>query len=52
MRPLVKYWHSKAIRIAFYLDDGISAATNFSKCQGDSLLGRFAFQVWLCCQQR
>ena len=24
MRPLVKYWRSKAIRIVVYLDDGIS----------------------------
>ena len=40
MRPLVKYWRSKAIRIVVYLDDGISAATNFSKCQGNSLLVR------------
>ena len=36
-RPLVKYWRSKAIRIVVYLDDGISVATNFPKCQGDSL---------------
>ena len=36
MRPLVKYWRSKAIRIVVYLDDGISAA----KCQGNSLLVR------------
>ena len=40
MRPLVKYWHSKAIRIVVYLDDGISATTKFSKCQGNSLLVR------------
>ena len=40
MRPLVKYWRSKAIRIVVYLDDGISAVTNFSKCQGNSLLVR------------
>ena len=40
MRPLVKYWYFKAIRIVVYLDDGISAATNFSKCQGNSLLVR------------
>ena len=37
MRPLVNYWR---IRIVVYLDDGISAATNFSKCQGYSLLVR------------
>ena len=40
MRPLVKYWRSKAITIVVYLDDGISAAANFSKCQGNSLLVR------------
>ena len=40
MRSLVKYWRSKAIRIVVYLDDGISAATIFSKCQGNSLLVR------------
>ena len=40
MRPLVKYWRSKAISLVVYLDDSISAATNFSKCQGDSLLVR------------
>ena len=40
MRPLVKYWRSKAIRIVVYLDDGISAATNFSNCQRNSLLVR------------
>ena len=40
MRPLVKYWRSKAIRIVVYFDDGISAATNLSKCQRDSLLVR------------
>ena len=40
MRSLVKYWRSKAIRTVVYLDDGISAAANVSKCQGDSLLVR------------
>ena len=40
MRPLVEYWRSKAMRIVVYLDDGISAATNVSKCQGNSLLVR------------
>ena len=40
MRPFVKYWRSKAIRIVVYLDDGIFAATNFSNCQGNSLLVR------------
>ena len=40
MRPSAKYWRSKAISIVVDLDDGISAATNVSKCQGDSLLVR------------
>ena len=40
MRPLVKYWRSKAISIVVYLDDGISAATSFSKCEEHSLLVR------------
>lgn len=38
--PLVKYWGSNAIRIVVYFDDGISAATNFSQCQVNSLLVR------------
>ena len=29
MRPLIKYWGSKAISIVVYLDDGISAAQRF-----------------------
>ena len=51
MRPLVKYWRSKAIRIVVYLDDGISAATNFPNAEGFACQVR-SFQVWLCCQQR
>jgi len=52
MRPLVKYWRSKAITIVLDLDDGISAATNFSKCQGNSLLVRSDLFKLLpsCCQ--
>ena len=38
MRPLVKYWRSKAISLVVYLDDGISAAQSFSKCEEHSLL--------------
>ena len=38
MRPLVKYWRSKAISIVAYLDDGISAAQSFSKCEEHPLL--------------
>ena len=38
MRPLVKYWRSKAISVVAYLDDGISAAQSFSKCEEHSLL--------------
>ena len=34
MRPLVKYWRSNAIRIVVYLDDSISAATNFPTAEG------------------
>ena len=40
MRPLVKYWRSKAISIVAYLDDGISAAQSFSKCEEHSLLAK------------
>lgn len=40
MRPLVKYWRSKALSIVVYLDDGISAAQSFSKCEEHSLLVR------------
>ena len=40
MRPLVKYWRSKAISIVVYLDDGISAAQSFSKCEEHSLVVR------------
>ena len=40
MRPLVKYWRSKAISIVVYLDDGISTAPSFSKCEEHSLLVR------------
>ena len=40
MRPLVKYWHSKAISIVVYLDNRISAAPSFSKCEEHSLLVR------------
>ena len=38
MRPLVKYWRSEAISIVVYLDDGISAAQSFSKCEEHSLV--------------
>ena len=37
IRPLVKFWRSQAIRVVVYLDDGISAAQNFSKCEDNSL---------------
>ena len=40
MRPLVRYWRSKALSIVVYLDDGISAAQSFSKCEEHSLLVR------------
>ena len=40
MRPLGKYWRSKAISIVVYLDDGISAAQSFSKCEEYSLVVR------------
>ena len=40
MRPLVKYWRSKAISIVVYLDNRISAAPSFSKCEEHSLLVR------------
>ena len=38
MRPLVKHWSSKALTIVVYLDDGISAAKSFSRCEEQSLL--------------
>ena len=38
MRPLVKYWRSKAIRIVVYLDDGISAATGIIYLSGQIFL--------------
>ena len=40
MRPLVRYWRSKALSIVVYLDDGISAAQSFSKCEEHLLLVR------------
>ena len=40
MRPLVRYWRSKALSIVVYLDDGISAAKSFSKSEEHSLLVR------------
>ena len=40
MRPLVRYWRSKALSNVVYLDDGISAARSFSKCEEHSLLVR------------
>ena len=40
MIPLVRYWRSKALSIVLYLDDGISAAQSFSKCEEHSLLVR------------
>lgn len=40
MRPLVRYWRSKALSIVVYLDDGIFAAQSFSKCEEHSLLVR------------
>ena len=40
MRPLVKHWRSKALTIVVYLDDGISAAQSFSRCEEQSLLVR------------
>ena len=39
-RPLVRYWRSMALSIVVYLDDGISAAQSFSKCEEHSLLVR------------
>ena len=38
MRPLVKYWRSKAISIVVYLDDGISAAQSFSNVKSTHCL--------------
>ena len=40
MRLLVKYWRSKVLSIDVYLDDGISAAQSFSKCEEHSWLVR------------
>ena len=40
IRLLVRYWRSKALSIVVYLDDGISAAQSFSKCEEHSLLVR------------
>ena len=40
MRPLVRYLRCKALSIVVYLDDGISAAQSFSKCEEHSLLVR------------
>ena len=40
MRPLVRHWRSKALTIVVYLDDGISAAQSFSRCEEQSLLVR------------
>ena len=37
MIPSAKYWRSNAISIVAYLDDGISAAQRFSKCEEHSL---------------
>ena len=36
----MRYWRSKALSIAVYLGDGISAAQSFSKCEEHSLLVR------------
>ena len=36
----MRYWRSKALSIVVYLDDGISAAQSFSKCEEHSLLFR------------
>jgi len=36
----VRYWRSKALSIVVYLDDGISAAQSFLKCEEHSLLVR------------
>ena len=36
----MRYWRSKAFSIVVYLDDGISAAQSFSKCEEHSLLVR------------
>ena len=54
MRPLVKYWRSKAIRIVvslsrrwYFCDHKVfQMPREFFACQVRS------FQVWLCCQQR
>ena len=40
MGLLVRYWRSKALSIVVYLDDGISAAQSFSKCEEHSSLVR------------
>ena len=40
MRPLVRYWRSKALSIVVYLDDDIAAPKSFLKCEEHSLLVR------------
>ena len=32
MRPLVRYWHPQAFRIAVYLDDGLGVCPSFADC--------------------
>lgn len=40
LRPLVKYWRSKGIRIVLYLDDGIGAAKGKARAESASILVR------------
>ena len=37
IRPLVKHWRSKAIRIVVYLDDGLGASSTFDAATKQSL---------------
>ncbi len=40
LRPLVKYWRGKGLRVLAYLDDGIGAASGVQKASEASLLVR------------
>ena len=45
MRPLVKFWHSKGIKIVLYLNDGIGAAKSKARAESASILVQAGFVV-------
>ena len=45
VRPLVRYWRSRAVRITVYLDDGLGSARDFPRCEAASVFVKSSLQL-------